>query len=148
MTVSAGPLAVVRLEGSHRLEGSWTDVEMGKTFLTDLEGRGFSPATVRAYAFDLLNFGRFLGDQELTVVEVVPTDLFDYLDWQARAKRSPPCRQTDPRAGAHAARTRVRRRRAPAGARTGADHGQRDPAEPLLDDHRLHSADPRQRDPA
>jgi site-specific recombinase XerD len=88
MTVSAGPLAVVRLEGSHRLEGSWTDVEMANTFLTHLEARGFSPATVRAYAFDLLNFGRFLGDQELTVVEVVPTDLFDYLDWQARSKRS------------------------------------------------------------
>jgi len=69
MTVSAGSLAVVRLEGSHRLEGSWTDVEMANSFLTHLEARGFSPATVRAYAFDLLNFGRFLGDQGLTVVE-------------------------------------------------------------------------------
>src|ERR1035438_10307403 len=88
MTVSAGSLAVVRLEGSHRLEGSWTDVEMANSFLTHLEARGFSTATVRAYAFDLLNFGRFLGDQGLTVVEVVPTDLFDYLDWQARSKRS------------------------------------------------------------
>ena len=32
MTVTAGPLAVVRLEGSHRLEGSWTDVEMANSF--------------------------------------------------------------------------------------------------------------------
>jgi site-specific recombinase XerD len=79
MTVSAGPLVVARSEGSHRLEGSWADLEMANAFLTHLEVREFSPATVRAYAFDLLNFGRFLGEKKLTLVDVVPTDLFDYL---------------------------------------------------------------------
>ena len=58
--------------------GSWRTLRFG----------GFSPATVRAYAFDLLNFGRFLGEKKSTVVDGVPTDLFDYLDWQARPKRS------------------------------------------------------------
>ena len=81
-----GPLVVVRAECSHRLQGQCADVDMANAFLAHLEVRGFSPATVRAYAFDLLNFGRFLGDKNLTVVDVVPTDLFDYLDWQAKPK--------------------------------------------------------------
>ncbi len=66
MTAPVGRLVVVRPDGSHRLEGSWADVEMANAFLAHLEVRGFSPATVRAYAFDLLNFGRFLGEKELT----------------------------------------------------------------------------------
>jgi len=32
-----------------------------------------------------LNFGRFLGDKSLTLADV-PTDLFDYLDWQCRRR--------------------------------------------------------------
>src|SRR5487761_1572792 len=83
-----GTLVVVRAEGSHRLQGPWADVDMANAFLAHLEVRGFSPATVRAYAFDLLNFGRFLSDKKLTAVDVVPTDLFDYLDWQAKPKHS------------------------------------------------------------
>ena len=85
---AAGPLVVVRRDGSHRLEGSWADVETANGFLAHLEVRGFSPATLRAYAFDLLNFGRFLGEKRLSVVEVVPTDLFAYLDWQTKPKGS------------------------------------------------------------
>src|SRR5580698_1439668 len=87
MTAAVGRLVVARRDGSHRLEGSWADVEMANAFLAHLETRAFSPATVRAYAYDLLNFGRFLGEKDLTLVDVVPTDLFDYLDWQARPKR-------------------------------------------------------------
>lgn len=49
-----------------------------------LRVRGFSPATVRAYAFDLANFAMFLNDRGLDVTEIVPTDLFGYLDWQSR----------------------------------------------------------------
>jgi site-specific recombinase XerD len=86
--MTAGWVVVKRRDGSHRLEGSWADVEIANAFLAHLEVRGFSPATVRAYAFDLLNFGRFLGDKNLTVADVVPTDLFDYVDWQAKPKRS------------------------------------------------------------
>ena len=80
---------VVRAVGSHRLQGAWADVDLANAFLAHLEIRGFSAATVRAYAFDLLNFGRFLGDKKLVIVDVVPTDLFDYLDWQAKSKHRP-----------------------------------------------------------
>ncbi len=53
-------------------------------FLVHLGVRCFSPATVRAYAFDLVNFLRFLLARRDTLADVVPTDLFDYLDWQQR----------------------------------------------------------------
>jgi hypothetical protein len=50
MTASVGRLVVARRDGSHRLGGSWADVELANAFLAHLEVRGFSPATVRAYA--------------------------------------------------------------------------------------------------
>ncbi|MGH2698103.1 MAG: site-specific integrase, partial [Actinomycetota bacterium] len=56
-------------------------------FLDHLRARAFSPATLRAYAYDLLNFGRFLSERGLAATDVVPTDLFDYLEWQTRPKR-------------------------------------------------------------
>ncbi len=60
------------------------DVELVNAFLAHLGVRCFSPATVRAYAYDLLNFLRFLLARRATLAGVVPTDLFDYLDWQQR----------------------------------------------------------------
>jgi site-specific recombinase XerD len=78
-------VVVVCRAGSHRLEGSWADVETANAFLAHLESRAFSPATVRAYAYDLLNFSRFLGERRASLGDVVATDLFDYLDWQARS---------------------------------------------------------------
>jgi site-specific recombinase XerD len=77
----------VRVVGSskgHRLGGDGPVVEPGNRFLDHLVVRGFSPATVRAYAFDLANFAGFLDDRSLELDAVVPTDLFDYLDWQTR----------------------------------------------------------------
>jgi site-specific recombinase XerD len=59
-------------------------VVAGNRFLDHLTVRGFSPATVRAYAFDLANFAGFLAARSLWLGEVAPTDLFDYLDWQSR----------------------------------------------------------------
>src|SRR5207253_8543780 len=44
----------------------------------------FSSATVRAYAYDLLNFLRFLAGRDARLADVVATDLFDYLAWQQR----------------------------------------------------------------
>ena len=67
-----------------RLTGGGPLVGPANGYLAHLDSRAFSPATVRAYAFDLLNFGRFLADRELMPGDVAPTDLFDYLDWQAR----------------------------------------------------------------
>jgi site-specific recombinase XerD len=68
------------------LDGDGPLVEVANRFLAHLEVRGFSPGTVRGYAYDLLNFGRFLSDKKLALVDVVPTDLFDYLDWQCRRR--------------------------------------------------------------
>ena len=57
--MSEGPVAVVeRREGGHGLVGSWSGMGGANAFLAHLESRAFSPATVRAYAFDLVNFAR------------------------------------------------------------------------------------------
>jgi site-specific recombinase XerD len=52
--------------------------------LEHLTVRGFAGATRRGYAYDLLNFFRFLEDVGLEVAEVAAADLFDYLEWQSR----------------------------------------------------------------
>lgn len=75
---------VVRTEAGHRLAGDGGDVALANRFLGHLTARCFSPATVRGYAFDLLNFLRFCDGRSLALAEVVPTDLFDYLDWQSQ----------------------------------------------------------------
>jgi integrase/recombinase XerC len=79
---------VVRSDGSHRLDGGGPIDELANGYLAHLEARAFSPGTVRGYAFDLLNFGRFLSERGASVTDVVATDLFDYLDWQGRSKGS------------------------------------------------------------
>jgi hypothetical protein len=63
-------VSVVRSERGHRLVGEGTAVEMANQFLDHLEVRRYSPATVRAYAFDLLNFNGFLEDRNLRLVDV------------------------------------------------------------------------------
>lgn len=75
---------VVGSPGGHRLVGDGLVVGAGNRFLEHLTVRGFSPATVRAYAFDVANFAGFLADRSLGLGEVAPMDLFDYLDWQSR----------------------------------------------------------------
>ena len=76
-------VVVVSRAGSHRLAGSWAGVGGANAFLAHLECRAFSPATVRAYAFDLVNFARFLVERGIGVAGVVPTDIFDWIDWQS-----------------------------------------------------------------
>ena len=76
-------VAVVRTEEGHRLSGDGPITGLANRYLAHLGTRGFSPATVRGYAFDLLNFNRFLQERRTTLAAVVPTDLFDWLDWQA-----------------------------------------------------------------
>lgn len=77
-------LRVVRSAGGHFLEGDAALCEVANRYLGHLLARAFSAATGRAYAFDLLNFGRFLEERGLSIAAVAPSDLFDYLDWQAR----------------------------------------------------------------
>jgi site-specific recombinase XerD len=73
---------VVGCDGGPRLFGDSGDDALVNRFLDHLVTRGFSPATVRAYAFDLANFLGFLGDRVLIVEAVRAVDLFGYLDWQ------------------------------------------------------------------
>ena len=79
--------SVVRVERGHRLTGADATSVAINRFLGHLEVRNYSPSTVRAYAFDLSNFVRFLEARSLGLDEVRPTDLFDYLDWQQTARR-------------------------------------------------------------
>jgi len=98
-------LRVVCGEGGHRLDGDGPITELANRYLSHLVARGFSPGTVRGYAFDLLNFGRFLAERGATLTDVVPTDLFDYLDWQT---------QRPPSAGGKVVALAARRGPAPA----------------------------------
>ncbi len=75
---------VVCTDDGHRLDGESPITVIANLFLGHLGSRAFSSSTVRAYAFDLLNFARFLAERSAVVGDVVATDLFDYLDWQAK----------------------------------------------------------------
>ncbi|MGE5762373.1 MAG: tyrosine-type recombinase/integrase [Mycobacterium leprae] len=77
-------LHAVWTEAGHRLGGGSPDEVLVNEFLSHLVARAFSPATVRAYVFDLLNFLRFLTGRQARLADVVATDLFDYLEWQQR----------------------------------------------------------------
>lgn len=79
-------LSVIRSADGHRLDGDAMFCGLANRYLAHLSSRLFSPATVRAYAFDLLNFGRFLSQRGLALEQVGASDLFDYLDWQGRAE--------------------------------------------------------------
>ena len=70
-------LRVERTDEGHRLCRAGGDVELVNQFLAHPGVRCFSPATVRAYSYDLLNFLRFLSVRRATLADVVPTDLFD-----------------------------------------------------------------------
>jgi len=78
MTVS-----VQVVDGGHCLVGDWPGVGLGNDFLAHLRARAFSPATVRAYAFDLVNFARFLDERNLVLGSVEPMDVFAWVDWQS-----------------------------------------------------------------
>lgn len=67
----------------YRLDGDGPVAELANRFLAHLLSRAFSPATVRGYAFDLLNFSRFLTERGLGLADVAPSDLFDWLGWQS-----------------------------------------------------------------
>lgn len=68
--------------GKHALVGDWADVGLGNQFLTHLHARAFSPATVRAYAYDVANLARFLEEHRIGLAAVVPMDVFAWVDWQ------------------------------------------------------------------
>lgn len=49
--------SVIGKGGQCRLRG-WVDANAANRFLEHLQGRSFAPATVRAYAYDVLCFAR------------------------------------------------------------------------------------------
>jgi integrase/recombinase XerC len=96
-------MRVREVDGEYRIDGDWEGRDWANAFLTHLSGRGFSLATVRAYAFDVANLARFLTEQEVSLSAVGAALVFDWIDWQGvrRADR--------PRAGSVAASTVNRR---------------------------------------
>lgn len=84
----AGEVFVVSGEAA----GLDSDVAVVNRFLAHLQGRNFARSTQRAYAYDVLNFLRFLIEQGTGLAEMRPPDVFDYLDWQQQPGRSPEAR--------------------------------------------------------
>ena len=82
--VCDGEVFVVAGEGA----GWDADVVVVNRFLAHLQGRNFARATRRAYAYDVLNFLRFLAGRDIGLTGVQPADLFDYLDWQQQPRRT------------------------------------------------------------
>lgn len=80
-------LGVRQAGGGFELAGAWSDLEAANTFLRHLVSRNFAVATVRAYAYDVLNFARFCVDRDLTLEAVVAVDVFDWIDWQTAGAR-------------------------------------------------------------
>lgn len=81
-------LSVVLSTEGHRLAGVGPITGLANAYLAHLQVRGFAPNTVRGYAYDLLNFSRFLAERGGGVADVVAQDLFDWLDWQARGSKT------------------------------------------------------------
>lgn len=77
-------IRVTRIDGVHRLAGDAGLVAIGNRWLAHLEARQFSAATVRGYAYDVVVLARFLDEAGVQWRELVPSDVFDWLEWQAR----------------------------------------------------------------
>lgn len=88
------PLRVIRSGERWQIagEGGATDVELCNDYLSYLADRCYSPASVRAYAFDLLHFTRWL-EGESTEISAVSTDAL--LRYLAHCRTTPLAGQHD-----------------------------------------------------
>ncbi len=77
------------VDGEHRVSGDWDGADAANMFLAHLQARAFSPATIRAYAFDVVNLARFLAGQGISLSEVTPVDVFAWVDWQGARRDGP-----------------------------------------------------------
>ncbi len=77
-------VSVVRAGETHRLAGDGGLVGIGNRWLAHLEARNYSAATVRGYAFDVVSLARFCDECGVRWDELVPSDVFDWLEWQGR----------------------------------------------------------------
>ena len=80
--------------GEHHFVGDWGGVDLGNEFLRHLRARAFAAATVRAYAFDVANLARFLGEEKIALSVVEPMDVFAWVDWQGRGRQPRARRQS------------------------------------------------------
>jgi len=80
------------VDDGYVVDGEWEGCAAANAFLKHLAGRAFSVATVRAYAFDVLNLARFLIARDLGLAAVTPVTVFEWIDWQGVRR--------DPRPGA------------------------------------------------
>jgi integrase/recombinase XerC len=103
------PVRVREVEGGFRIDGDWAGVDSANAFLAHLTGRGFSPATVRAYAFDVVNLARFLGERDVALAAVDAPVVFDWIDWQGVRRAGGPGAADRGRPGWAAASTVNRR---------------------------------------
>ncbi|AKE91329.1 site-specific integrase [Rhodococcus aetherivorans] len=90
------------------VDGQWEGCAAANAFLKHLAGRGFSAATVRAYAFDVLNLARFLLDHDLRLAVVTPVTVFEWIDWHDVRREPRP--GTARRIGSGAAASTINRR--------------------------------------
>jgi site-specific recombinase XerD len=83
----AGGLCVVGKGDKARIDGDgWADLELFNDYLGYLANRNYSPRTVRAYAFDLLHFARWLIAERLVVADVRSDTLLCYLAANRQAR--------------------------------------------------------------
>jgi integrase/recombinase XerC len=75
-------------DGEYRISGDWEEAGKANAFLAHLTARAFSPATIRAYAFDVVNLARFLIEQGICLAGVTPADIFAWVDWQGARRDS------------------------------------------------------------
>lgn len=77
----AGSLCVRGSGERWRIDGEWrtADRQLCNDYLGYLADRRYSPATVRAYAFDLLHFARWLAEEDLGLDAVHTDALLRYL---------------------------------------------------------------------
>lgn len=77
---------VVVVRGGHGLFGEGATVSAANAFLAHLVSRGYSAATVRGYAYDLVSFCRFCSERSLSLDTVTSQDCFSWLEWQRRER--------------------------------------------------------------
>jgi integrase/recombinase XerC len=98
---------VQKVDGGYRIDGDWDGQDAANAFLAHLSGRGFSLATLRAYAFDVVNLARFLDHGDLTLGVVDAPLIFEWIDCQG-VRRGGRCGHGE-RSGSAAASTVNRR---------------------------------------
>ncbi|MGO9080402.1 MAG: site-specific integrase [Streptosporangiaceae bacterium] len=76
-----GALQVAGSGERWRIDGEWraADLQLCNDYLGYLADRRYSPASVRAYAFDLLHFARWLAGEDIGLDAVGTDALLRYL---------------------------------------------------------------------